>query len=90
MKEEKKKFTNARKISEQYKQLSKCYDILSVIDINDKENMINYQGGWKMYASVIEDAGIDINNIYTYIKELAIKRKSILEQRLSKLDNNNE
>ena len=44
-----------------------------------------HSGGWRVWEHTIESAGIDVEEVYQYIKLLAEKRKAELEARLEKV-----
>jgi hypothetical protein len=75
----------AKDISDQYKQLSSCCDVIAEAKCNKHMDLL-YSGGWKMSAYVIGAAGIDIEEVYAHIIKLAQKRKLELELELEKLD----
>ena len=79
----------AKAISEKYHMMEKCCSILSSID-KDSEipyyHMAMHSGGWRVGKYQITEAGIDINEIYSFIKELAKKRKLEIEHELTLLN----
>lgn len=74
----------AKIISEKYGQIGKCCEIISSIASPDDElGFFMRNGGWKTYASTIKAAGIDINDVYAYINQLAEAKKAQLENELA-------
>jgi hypothetical protein len=78
--------SKAEEIATQYKQLKECCEILSVVEIKKEGSMDSmHSGGWRVWQHTIENAGIDIEEVYQYIKLLTEKRKAELEARLEKV-----
>ena len=75
----------AEVVSRQYTQLASCCDVLSRVKGTDDDRLM-VRGGWKLWASDITTAGIDIEEVYEHIGRLARKRKLELEIELRKLD----
>lgn len=77
---------NAKKISEQYSQLSKCCEVISdAADSDLDRGSYMYSGGWRLTASLVKRSGIDIEEVYAHIARLAHKRKAEIECELAKL-----
>lgn len=77
----------AKVISEQYKQLSSCCDVLAEISKpGDGGHYSMYSGGWKISAYTVNSTGINIEEVYEHIHKLTIKRKYELEIELGKLE----
>ena len=84
-----KELNKAEKIAKQYIGLSKCCEILSKIEDKGKDEndyLELHPGGWRVMGYTIKNAGIDIEEIYDFIKKLVLKRKAELESELSKFD----
>ena len=76
----------AKKISEQYIQLSKCCEIISEASAKcQSEYGRMYSGGWKVSGYLLDSAGLDIEEVYAHIIRLAHKRKAEIECELAKL-----
>ena len=81
---EKKPSPGTEEIAKKYEQLRECCDVLSKVDTEEDPQIAIYGGFWRMSAVTIKNAGIDIEDIYAYIKELALKRKLEIESELLK------
>jgi hypothetical protein len=81
-----KKLNKAKEIARQYDQISKCYKVLSEIKSIGKGLDDGFSQGWRVWEHTIKESGIDVEAIYDFIGQLAIKRKEELESQLSKLD----
>ena len=77
--------SKAKDVSEKYSQLSKCCEVLAEVDLEENDLVDIYRQGWKFSAYAIKLSGIDINEVYDYIKILAIKRKEEIEAELTQL-----
>ena len=79
------KLDKAEQIAKQYKELSKCCEVLADIRKKEDSNFGMYSSGWRLYEFDISAAGIDIEEVYAYIGRLAEKRRIELELELEKL-----
>jgi len=77
---------SAKEISEKYENLQHCYSILSHLQNPKSCNFGLHTSGWHIAAYTITDAGIDIKEVYLFIKLLAEKRKHLVESELAQLD----
>ena len=77
--------SKAKDVSEKYSQLSRCCEVLSEVESEENDLVDVYRQGWKFSAYAIIRSGIDINEVYDYIKTLAIKRKKEIETELTSL-----
>jgi len=76
----------AKSVSKKYAQLENCCAVLSRIDTPESSSFLSYSGGWRLWAYTVTSAGIDIEEVYTFIGDLAKKRKQIIECELAQLD----
>ena len=76
----------AEEIAEHYNQLKECCKILSTVEIPVDSLLIEYSKGWRIWEHTIAQAGIDVEEVYSYIKLLAHKRKAELEANLGKVE----
>lgn len=74
--------------SEAYANLSACYDVLNHISKPLPEGFFisQYTGGWKISVDTITSTGIDIDEIYEFIKYLVILRKNQVETQLDQIN----
>ena len=84
----------AKSISDKYAELKYCCSVLSSInEIENPDGLSRLPGlhsrGWRLWADTITSAGIDIEEVYSFIGDLAKKRKSVIECELAQLDYNN-
>ena len=77
--------SKAKSISDKYSQISSCCKVLAEIESEETDFIDAYCHGWKLSGFGIKASVIDINEIYDYIKTLAIKRKKELEAELTQL-----
>ena len=80
----------AEKIIEQYKQLEYCCGVIKDVkgEYYDRPYPMVYggDGGWKLSRHKLENAGIDVEDIYDYMEKLAKKKKAEIEAEISKLE----
>jgi len=87
--EEPKTFSRSEEISNNYRQLGECCELLSAIKREPDElhvfMMLDY-GGWKVTQRKLEAAGINMDDIYTLIETLTRDRKAELEDGLQRIE----
>ena len=75
----------AEKVSNKYTELQYCCSVISSVNTKESHGSYMYTGGWRLMTYDLRNAGIDENEIYKFIEELAIKRKAEIEDELEKL-----
>ena len=83
------KLTKAEEISKQYNELSKCCSVIASVGAVDDDGIFDMYGrknGWRLWASDLKSAGIDIEEVYAHIRRLANKRRLDLECDLLRLE----
>lgn len=78
--------SKAEEIAKKYKQMQECCSILAAVGVKEDRMFPMHSGGWRVMEYTIKNAGIDVEEVYDYIKNLAVKRKAELECALAKVD----
>lgn len=74
----------AKDIADKYAQLSECCRILAEVKQKEKRYSIRFgDNGWRVWEHQLSQAGIDKEEVYSFIECLARKRKAQLESELA-------
>ena len=82
------KLKKAENIAQKYSVLENCCSLLSSLNSNREVSFHEavYSNGWKISTFNLKEAGVDIDCVYAFIKELVAKKKQSIECELIQLN----